>query len=233
MRIIFLLLFICTISFQGMAQINVKGKSPYNLKTMVFPGHNYRIKIDGELQPAVNLFTVPPGKHYIEIWAPHYKRFDTALYFSSKLTVLPVILDKSDELVAYEEAYEKSKKHLRATASSVGGFLLATGIAYYNYNRIGDLNVDKIKAENGFDHGLTQYTEGEKNSSRRKLTNARIMQGFIYAGIGALGYNAVRHYLKAQKIVVPKLEEDKSFIVDAGFMYLPDGSWQTGLVIKF
>ena len=234
MRALFILLLVL-FSFPnlGFSQISVKGKQPFNLKTMVFPGHNYRIKIDGELQPAVNLFTVSKGKHYIEIWAPHYKQFDTALYFSSKLTVLPVILKKSNELEQLEDALKKSKYHLRSTAASIGGVVLLASTAIYNYGRISDLNVDKIKAENGYTHGVTQYTAGDKNSAEKSLRNARILQGAIYAGIGALTYNAIRHITKSRQITIPVLKEDKSFLIDGGISYTPDGVVQTGLVINF
>lgn len=233
MRYFLVLLFVCSLPFIGSAQINVKGKSPYNLKTMVFPGHNYRVKIDGKLQPAVNLFTVPKGKHYIEIWAPNYERFDTALYFSSKLIVLPIILKKSRALLEYEEAMEKSKKSMRISAACFGGVIIASGIAYYNYGRIGTLNADRIKATNGADHGLAKYSEGEKTLAKRKHTNAQILQGALYIGAGALAYNAIRHLIKAKRIKVPMIKEDKSFLVDGGFFITPEGNWQTGLVLKF
>ena len=125
MKKILLALTLLCLSVGAFAQSDslVKVKPNYNLKFSVFPGHNYRIKIDGVLMPSSNRYEVGKGTHYVQIWAPNYKTFDTTIVVEDEKVLIHKELGETQRLIDYKENMAISKKHFRGKVGSSLGIL--------------------------------------------------------------------------------------------------------------
>lgn len=205
----------------------------YNLKFSVFPGHNYRIKIDGELKPATNLFEVANGEHHIQIWAPNYQVFDTTINVVSGRYLVQKVLEEAPALVQYQEKKAEHKKKKRVQlASSLG--IVASGIgAYVSHQNVGDKNLEQLKAEHGVKFGIGNYSASDLSSADDKLSAAKATRMVFYAGMGLCTANLIRQLIKYKNLKKPVEPEDKSFIVEGTAWVSPSGNVYPGLTIKF
>ncbi len=194
------------------------------IRTFVDPGKNYRVKINGNLQPEGNSFKVKHGRYNVEIWAPGYYPADTTFVVTNSYARVVKALKPTPELLAFREkerVYDGYKKRL-IMSSIFTGFVGA--VAIYNYNRIGDLNLEQVTYDNGVKYGITGYTQSGLDDADKSLRNARVLQMGIYTGLAAgVGY-AVFNYVKMRKYGKPKFESDQSFLVDdIGVSLIPGG----------
>lgn len=215
------------------AQLTIKEEIPFNLKTVVYPGDQYRVKIDGELQEVSNVFKLSRGKHHIEIWAPHFERFDTTMWFSSKMQVLTVVLEKTQQLKNFEISTEQSSFYRRNMGvATVAGIGLA-GVMIYNSTRISKFTNEVRRAKFGKENGILKYDNNVLQKAKNKNTKAWILQGVAIGGFAYATYTYVKNYLLYKKLDYKKLKEDKSFLVDAFVLPAGDQGVYGGIILKF
>jgi hypothetical protein len=184
------------------------------IRTFVEPEKGYRVKLNGNLQPEGNAFKVKYGRYHLEVWAPGYFPADTTFVITNAYARVVKVLKPTPRLVAFNEkerVYDGYKKRI-IMSTVFTGFLSA--VAVYNYNRIGDLNLEQISYENGVKYGITGYTQSGLDEANGSLSGARALQVGIYAGIAAGASYAVYNYVKMKKYGKPKFEADRSFLVD-------------------
>lgn len=208
-------------------------KHNYNLWFLVFPGHNYRVKIDGVLMPTNNKYKVAKGEHQISIWSPHYNSFDTTIVIDEKKVIIRKKLTPS----LYFEEYTRnqrllSQKSTVMSASALG--ITASGIATYIFHtRVGKFNLERIKAQSSVDNKSREYNRDSLNEAKNNLAIAKKGRTFFLIASGILTANLIRQILKYRKIKPSTLPDDKSFILDTSVNITPEGNLYPCLTLKF
>lgn len=180
------------------------------------PSEYYRIKIDGVLKPVGSKFSITPGSHLVNIWAPNYQVFDSTITVSKEKTVLRIQLSETPELIKYQNYLEKkSELNARATASGVG-IILLSGAAGLNYNRIGRYNLELTKAyyRSNFTTATGTVTGNEYPAAEGRHNRSIITQGVLYTGMGISTLLFVKYFVLKKKLIKPQLIKDTSFEVE-------------------
>ena len=226
-------LFAC-VTTKTQAQESSKSDSVL-VTTFINPGHMYRVRINDVLQEETNKFLLAPGTYKFSFWAPNYEQFDTLLTVSKSPIKVLHELKKTDELVTYEQDLAVYKHRKGRVKLGIGATALVGIGVFVNYQRIGNLNLDQIQAENGYKYGVDGFDKSILDDANKKLENAKNLQYGLYAaGALTIGYTVV-NYIKLKKLDKPKLKEDKSFILeDVGMVYNPIfNSYYPQLTFKF
>jgi len=201
-------------SSQLNAQIRVLGPDSGYIFTFVSPGEDYRVKINGELQEEGNKFAVKRGKYTVSVWAPHYEQWDTTFTLDSKRVRLVKALTPKPELITYEDNMDIRSRYKQRMVISGTTALIFSTIAIFNYQRIGDLNLDQIEAENGVDFGIEGYNQRTLDEADKQLKNARTLQYVVYGGMALTAGYSIYNYIKMKQFGMPKLSKDDKFVVD-------------------
>lgn len=213
-------LFVC-VSMNTQAQESTKPDSVL-VTTFINPGHMYRVRINGVLQEETNQFLLASGTYQFSFWAPNYERFDTSLTVADTPIRFLYELEKTQELITYEKDFEHFKRKRGRVVLGIGATAVVGIGALINNQRIGNLNLDQIKAENGYTYNVDGFTKSNLDDANQSLDNAKNLQYGIYAaGALTLGYTVIS-YIKFKKLEKPTLKEDRSFILDdIGMVYNP------------
>ncbi len=199
---------------QLQAQIRVLPPDSGYIFTFINPSDDYRVKINGELQEETNRFALKRGTYHVSVWAPYHEVWDTTITLDSKRVRVAHALTPKKELVEYRQNLDDFSRYKgRAIVGGVGTVLFGAA-AIFNYNRVGDLNYDLMKAENGLKFGFEGYNDEIVSDAENKHKNAQTLQYVIYGGMALSTGFAVYNYIKMKKLGLPKLNEDKAFLVE-------------------
>lgn len=236
MKNVLLAILFLGVSFSLLAQKQdtTKKKIPnYNLRFSVFPGHNYRIKIDGVLMPPHNQYEVTKGAHKVSIWSPNYTQCDTTIVVGEEKVIVRKRLKPTQALLEYKAGMEVIKRRSRVmVASSIGIGFFGT-MTYLTNNRLGKDNLERIKAQNSVDYKTLDYNRDDLSELNDKHQTSRNFRNFYAIGLGLCTANLVRQIIKYRKVRRPKLKKDKSFVLDGSVMLYPKGNIQSTITLKF
>lgn len=207
----------------------------HNVRLYVQPGDQFRVKINGDLQPEANKFYLEPGKKYkFQVWAPHYHIFDTSIVASNEVIIIPKILIPKDEYIAFQKKQEQYGLHKKQMVlGAVSTFGIAT-MSFFNYGEVGRRKLDVIIAEDAERFNIGRQTPYDLKQSRTRYAVAQTFQIFSYFATAGLGYYTYTRIKKMKETKPQKLEEDKRFIVESvGLGYTQQSGYQFSTLIKF
>jgi len=207
----------------------------HNVRLYIQPGDQFRVKINGDLQPEANKFYLEPGKKFkLEVWAPHHHIFDTNIVASGQIIVIPKILSPTEEYLSYykkQEQYGAYKKQM--ILGVLGTFGIAT-MSSFNYSEVGRRKLDVIIAEDAERFNIGRQSPYDLRRSKTRYAAAQTFQIFSYFATAGLGYYTYTRIKKMKETKPQKLEEDKRFIVESvGLGYTRQSGYQFSTLIKF
>lgn len=209
------------------------------LRFLVMPGHNFRVKIDGEVQRATNRFDLEAGKHLVSVWAPDYRAKDTTIVVVADSTITIVM-----RLVHTGAYYKWMQEHqvwrqaqgMRRWPPVLVGIAAVT-TAVFSHQAMNESHLEHVTA--GFDArfatGRRQFslqTDSDLALTRFKQQRTTLIAASAVS-VGAVVW-AVWGFKRSNKTFEPaRPVKDPWNLTDLSFAPHPDGGAVFGVRLRF
>ena len=104
---------------------------------------------------------------------------------------------------------------------------------YVKHNKVGEANLEQIKAQNSVDFETLDYTSAELSDANTELRSHKNQRAFFAVGLGLCTANLIRQLVVHSKHKRPKMPKDNSFTLDGTAWVTPNGMIYSGLTLKF